>query len=154
MLRVLNYIILFVIVCLASCQTLDVYEKTAFFKKHDWSSAEKPSFTFEIKDTTVPYNIFFVIRHHDAYHFKNIWVNLDVKDPDTTYTIKREFTLANNTQWLGTGMDDIIEQRMPFSDKPYPLKKGTYTFTLQQVMREDPLQNVMAAGIRVEKQKP
>lgn len=79
---------------------------------------------------------------------------MDVKDPDTTYTVKREFTLANNTQWLGTGMDDIIEQRIPFDSKPFPLKKGMYTFTLQQVMREDPLQNVMAAGIRVEKQKP
>jgi hypothetical protein len=31
------------------------------------------------------------------------------------------------------------------------LKKGMYTFTLQHVMREDPLQYVMNAGIRVEK---
>jgi hypothetical protein len=50
-------------------------------------------------------------------------------------------------------MDDIVDQRIPFylNNIPTPLKKGKYTFTLQQVMREDPLQHVLNAGIRVEK---
>ena len=71
-----------------------------------------------------------------------------------TYTIKREFPLADNTKWLGTGMDDIIEHRITFNTLPIHLKKGNYTFSLQQIMREDPLQHVLNAGIRVEKAKP
>jgi gliding motility-associated lipoprotein GldH len=131
---------------------VDIYEKTATFYDHSWKSAERPSFTFEITDTTSLYNIFLVMRHEDAYNYNNIWINLTVKSPVDVVTIRREFILANNKQgWLGSSMDDIIENRIPFNDKPAPLHKGTYTFTLQQDMREDPLDHIINAGIRVEK---
>jgi gliding motility-associated lipoprotein GldH len=92
------------------------------------------------------------MRHEDAYNYNNIWINLTVKSPVDVVTIRREFILANNKQgWLGSSMDDIIENRIPFNDKPAPLHKGTYTFTLQQDMREDPLDHIINAGIRVEK---
>jgi gliding motility-associated lipoprotein GldH len=143
-----------VIVFLASCNTLDIYEKTKAFPEHEWKSSEKPSFTFNIEDTTTLYNMYVVIRHEDAYGYKNIWLNVLVKDPDSSYTIKREFTLADNTKWLGTGIDDIIEHRIIFNGIPISLKKGIYTFTLEEIMREEPLQHILNAGIRVEKVKP
>ncbi len=138
---------------MSSCNTLDVYEKTASFSLHEWKSNQVLPFTFTIKDTITPYNFYIVLRHEDAYRYKNIWLNILVKDPDSSYTIKREFILADNTKWLGTGMDDIVEHRMTFNALPIRLKKGDYTFTLQQIMREDPLQHVLNAGIRVEKAK-
>jgi gliding motility-associated lipoprotein GldH len=138
----------------ASCETIDIYEKTVAFPNHNWKSAERPSFTFEITDTTTLYNIFLVLRHEDAYSYNNIWVNLTVKGPADTITIRREFILGNNRKgWLGSGMDDIFEHRIPFNNKPTPLRKGKYVFTLQQDMREDPLDYVMNAGVRVEKAK-
>ncbi len=148
-----RYLILAVFVAVfASCQTIDVYEKTTAFSTHQWKSGEKPSFTFEITDTTSLYNIFLVLRHEDAYQYNNIWVNMEVKGPKDTVTVRREFILANNRQgWLGSGMDDVFEHRVPFNDRPAPLQKGKYTFTLQQDMRDDPLDHVMNAGIRVEK---
>ena len=33
----------------------------------------------------------------------------------------------------------------------YFRKKGDYTFTIEQIMREDPLNNVLNVGIRIEK---
>ena len=148
------YLILVMVIGLASCETIDIYEKTASFPNHSWASAERPSFTFEITDTTSLYNIFFVLRHEDAYNYNNIWVNLTVKEPSEVVTVRREFILGNNRQgWLGSGMDDIFEHRIPFNPKPAPLRKGKYVFTLQQDMREDPLDHVINAGIRVEKVK-
>lgn len=148
------YLILLIIIGLASCQTIDIYEKTASFPQHSWRSAERPSFTFEITDTTSLYNIFLVLRHEDAYSYNNIWVNLTVKGPTDTVTIRREFILGNNRQgWLGSGMDDIFEHRISFNSTPAPLHKGKYTFTIQQDMREDPLDHILNAGIRVEKVK-
>ncbi len=139
---------------LASCETIDIYEKTTAFKTHSWKSAEKPSFTFEINDTTSLYNIFLVLRHEDAYNYNNIWINMIVKGPADMDTIRREFILGNNKQgWLGSGMDDFFEHRIPFNDKPAPLRSGKYTFTLQQDMREDPLEHIMNVGVRVEKVK-
>lgn len=150
-----KYCFIFLLALVASsCQTIDVYEKTAAFAKHSWKNSEKPSFTFDIKDTASLYNIFFVLRHEDAYNYNNIWVILTVKGPADAVTVRREFILGNNKQgWLGSGMDDIFEHRIAFDNKPAPLHKGAYTFTLQQDMREDPLDHVLNAGIRVEKVK-
>lgn len=149
------FFILLLLAGLAACQTIDIYEKTTTFPSHSWKSAEKPSFTFEITDTTSLYNIFLVLRHEDAYNYNNIWINLTVKGPTDEVTVRREFILANNTsqRWLGSGMDDIFEHRITFNDKPTPLHAGKYTFTLQQDMREDPLEHILNAGIRVEKVK-
>lgn len=148
----ISYFFLFIL-SISSCTTLDVYEKTTSFANHQWQTKEKPSFTFEIKDTAAAYNIYFVLRHEDAYRYKNIWLNLNMKTPDTLVTLKKEFLLADNTKWLGTAMSDIVEHRINFYPLPTKLKKGTYTFTLQQDMREEPLQYILNAGIRVEKAK-
>lgn len=149
---IIAFLAVFIIVI--SCNTVDVYEKTNVFPQHEWKGNELQSFTFAITDTASSYNLYVVFRHEMAYHYKNIWLNVKVKDPDSSYNFKREFTLANNKDWLGTGMDDIIDHRIQFNQAPIHLKKGNYTFSLQQVMREDPLQYVLNAGIRVEKVKP
>ena len=136
----------------AACQPIEIFERTKFFPEHSWSSKEKPSFTFEITDTTALYSVMFVLRHTDAYNYNNIWIKLQTKGPQDSVSVRREFTLATSSQgWLGSGMDDIFEHRLPFNSKPAPLKAGTYTFTLAQDMREDPLDHILNAGIRVEK---
>lgn len=51
-------------------------------------------------------------------------------------------------------MDDIYEHLLPLTPDGtdyYFRKKGDYTFTIEQVMREDPLQHVMNVGLRIEK---
>ena len=134
-----------------ACQSVDMYEHFTSFKDHSWKSSEKPSFSFNISDTNSLYNFYFVLRNEDAYSYKNIWLDIKVKEPDTTITIKREFTLADNKKWFGVAMDDIIEHRIPFNNAPAKLKKGKYEFTISQIMREDPLPHILAAGIRVQK---
>jgi hypothetical protein len=42
-------------------------------------------------------------------------------------------------------MDDIYEHRIELAETQ-SLKAGTYKFTLEQIMREDPLQNVLNVG--------
>jgi gliding motility-associated lipoprotein GldH len=139
--------------CLFSCTHVDLYEKTVPMPGHKWSSSFKPSFTFDIKDTTSLYQVFLVLRHNEKYNFNNIYVNLRASLPgqDTALTIQRDLVLATNEKgWLAQGMDDIYEHRIELGE-PQPLKAGTYTFILEQVMREDPLLNVLDAGLRIEK---
>jgi gliding motility-associated lipoprotein GldH len=144
--------------CLVSCSTIDLYEKSVAIPGHSWKSSFKPSFTFTIKDTTVPYKLYFIIRHNDQYNFNNIYINLITRQPasDSTQTIRLSLELAKNeTGWDATGMDDIYEHRIaltPPGENLYFRKKGDYTFTVEQIMREDPLKNVLNAGLRIEKQ--
>jgi hypothetical protein len=51
-------------------------------------------------------------------------------------------------------MDDIYEHRIPLTPVAEKFRKpGEYTFTVEQIMRENPLNNVLNVGIRVEKQQ-
>lgn len=138
---------------LYSCASIDLYEKTVAIPDHAWKSSYKPSFDFTIKDTSASYTVFLVLRHNEKYSFSNIFLNLYIKGPgqDTAIKTQKELTLATNEKgWLGSGMDDIYEHRIEIAAPP-TLKAGTYTFTLEQIMREDPLENVLNAGIRLEK---
>lgn len=111
---------------------------------------------FDISDTGSFYNIYVAIRHSDAYRYNNIWLNITTQSPnDTPRTQLLNISLADNTRgWLGSGMDDIFDRRARITEAPIRLRKGTYTFKLQQAMREDPLGYVLSAGIRVEKVQP
>jgi gliding motility-associated lipoprotein GldH len=138
-----------------SCTPIDLYEKTVAIPGHAWKSSFKPAFTFTIKDTAVQYQPFIILRHTDRYNYNNIYINLYVQLPngDTVKRIHQNLELGNDeTGWKGDGMDDIYEHRIALGGAE-PFKKGDFIFTLEQVMREDPLQQVLDVGIRVEKVK-
>ena len=119
----------------------------------------KPSFAFTIKDTSSAYQLFLLLRHNDKYNFNNLYINLYTKQPgqDSTQSTRYDLTLATNEKgWLGTGMDDIYEHRIaltPAGQKFYFRKSGDYTFSVEQIMREDPLNNVLNVGLRIEKKE-
>lgn len=149
-----SYLILLVSI-LFSCTTIDIFEKSVAIPGHEWKSSYRPSFEFNITDTATTYNVFLVFRHTEKYNFNNIFINLYVKGPgmDSTIKIQQDVLLATNEKgWLGTGMDDIYEHRSTLAARQ-PLKAGTYTFTIEQIMREDPLQEVLNVGLRLEKEK-
>ena len=141
---------------MVGCDTVSVYEKITRFPAFKWESSNKPTFNFTIKDTNSLYNIFIVVRHEDAYHFNNLWLNVTTKAPGTAPINQQlELILADNGKgWRGSGLDDIFTHRVQITQAPIKLKQGDYQFTLQQTMRENPLESVMDAGIRVEKAMP
>jgi len=155
MIKPATAIIVAICMLIYSCNTVDLYEKSVTIPGHSWDNSFRPSFDFVIKDTTSLYQVYLVLRHTEKYRYTNIYVNLFIQPPgvDTAIRIQRDLTLATNADgWLGTGMDDIYEHRIALGD-PQTLKSGNYKFTLEQIMRENPLQHVLNAGIRVEKLK-
>ncbi len=142
-----------------SCTSIDLYEKAVTIPGHSWKTSFKPSFTFTIKDTTSPYRVFLTLRHTDKYNYNNIYINLITKQPgqDSTQAARYDLQLATNEKgWLGKGMDDIYDHRIPLTPSGqqfYFRKAGDYTFTIEQIMREDPLNNVFNVGLRIEKKE-
>ena len=136
------------------CMKLNQYEKNVEIPLQQWSYNFQPEFEFEISDTVSAHNVFVVLRHSDAYAYKNIWMNISTLQPgDSTYKTERfEFNLQlADGKWLGTGYGDIWEIRHPLFKNIYFKKKGTYKIQLHQIMRDDPLHHIMNAGIRIEK---
>ena len=150
-----SLLILIVVSCwLAACDPVNVYEKNKDIPGHSWEYGLQPSFDFNIKDTLSLYNLYIVLRHTDNYHYNNIWLNVGSQSPGDSMRNQR-FDLQLGTDahgWEGAGMDDIWEVRKPITKGPVKFSKaGNYTFTLTQVMRENPLPGIMNAGIRVQR---
>ena len=138
---------------IVACQTIPLSEQNTIHPEHQWNSAKPEKYLFNITDTSQMYKIVFVIRHHNAYHYKNIWLQVSTKSPsDSAITQTLNLQLADDQKgWLGVGMDDIFDQRIPINATPTKLKLGIYNFSMQHTMREDPLLGILATGLRVEK---
>ncbi len=155
-------LLLVLVICsllFASCSlSTDVFEKDVQIPGQEWESSFKPQVKFELKaiDTASLYDIFLVLRHSDAYYFNNIWIQGSVQEPgDSAAKSERyDLTLATNEKgWLGSGMDDIYEHRILIQPRTKFKRPGTYSFTIEQIMRQDPLKHVLNVGVRVEKAK-
>jgi gliding motility-associated lipoprotein GldH len=133
-----------------------IYEKNIALPGQQWADSFRPSFSFTIsdKDTAYRYNIFIVLRHTDAYNYNNIWIRGTIRQPgdSTARNDRYDLLLATNDKgWLGTGMEDIYEQRVSIQQSTRFKQPGVYSFTLEQVMREDPLKHVLNVGVRIER---
>ncbi|MDI9319489.1 MAG: gliding motility lipoprotein GldH [Phycisphaerales bacterium] len=158
---------------LSGCVSSPYYQKSFNIPNNKWAQDFKPNFIVDIDDTSVHYNIHFIIRHTNLYAYSNIWLWVSVKQPgETTFTRTRiEIPLANlQGRWLGEGMGEIYEQRrmivlnhneIPVTDALISIseesinqlfsKKGRYEIRLEQNMREQSLADVLHIGIRIEK---
>lgn len=146
--------LLMAVYSLSGCGKLNHFEKNVAIPGHAWSSDFQPEINVQITDTASAYDLFLVLRHTNSYRWNNLWINFYIKHPgEEEFKAQRlEVVLATDDKgWLGSGMDNIFEQRqLIFQDFKFP-DTGTYVFRLEQIMREDPLQEVLNAGIRLQK---
>lgn len=138
----------------ASCIKIGLYEKQATIPSQQWFYTDVPQFTFHIDDTTSLYNVYAIIRHTDLYGYNNLWLRIGLKTPSDSFNYQNvNLALATDSKgWEGTGMNDIYEVRKSISAAPFSFKSaGDYTFTIAQIMRENPLNNILNVGLRIEK---
>lgn len=149
-------LVLLITCCLLqnSCTQIEIFEKNTVIPKYEWQSNFKVTGRFAITDTVSAYNIYIVLRHTDAYKYNNIWLNIGLQPPgDSMHIQKIDLKLGNDANgWEGTGMNDIWEVRKLLNGEPGRFKQaGNYNFSISQIMRDNPLLNIMSAGLRVEK---
>ncbi|MDB5203206.1 MAG: gldH [Ferruginibacter sp.] len=147
-------LLLTICVTMFSCRQLDVFEKSTAIPDYKWQSSFAASGEFNIIDTVSAYNLYIVLRHTDAYPYNNIWLNVGLQSPGDTMFLQRvDLSLGNDANgWEGRGMNDIWEVRKKLNAEPRRFrKKGAYKFDIYQIMRDNPLPEVMSAGLRIEK---
>lgn len=149
-------ICIFLSIAYCGCRQVELYERLKNVPKAEWQSSYSPTFTFNINDTISLYDIYIVIRHTNSYAYNNVWLESSLQLPEDSngITQKLDLQLANNSGWLGVGMDDIFTRRIKITAVPQQFKKGgIVTFTLKQIMRQNPLPGIMQIGVRIEKIK-
>ncbi len=137
-----------------SCIKIGLYEKQVVIPSQKWFYTNVPQFTFHIDDTTSFYDVYVILRHTNLYDYNNVWLRIGLKTPSDSFNYQNiNLVLATDAKgWEGTGMDDIYEVRKSISAAPFTFKSaGDYTFSIAQIMRENPLNNILNVGLRIEK---
>lgn len=140
---------------LSSCNNNVVYSKYQKFNENEWYAKDKAVFDLEITDTVTLNNISLMVRHADAYPYRNLFVFVTTKYPDgKVLTDTMEVILSDEKgKWQGSGAGDIFDFKVPIKKNVrFPLA-GKYQFSFEQGMRVDPLPLIMDFGFEIEKSK-
>ena len=117
-----------------------------------WKMDAENKFQFDVTDTLAIHNLYVNMRNTSDYRYSNLYVFITTTFPNGSIALDTvECPIADpiTGQWYGKGVGDLWDNRVLFKQSPFPFK-GTYTYTVQQAMRQD-LGGVTDVGFRVEK---
>lgn len=148
-------VVLSVVLLLSGCDKNVVYKAHEDIDDGLWYIKNKPSFKVEITDTTQTYNVYYLLRNALQYPYYNLYLTRTFTGPDQkviSNTLEEVF-ISNETTGkpYGHGLGDLFDHKIPFLKNHRFARSGTYTFTLSQSMRQNPLPFVISVGISVEK---
>lgn len=147
-------LIILAVTGVSSCQDTQTFADDNFeIAGHNWSYTEKIQVPVTIENPDLLYNLYVNLRLTSSYKYSNIFLLIHIVGPDGKKTTERkEFRVAlPDGEWLGSGSGDLYSFQMPFKENfKFPLK-GKYVIELEQNMRDNPLNNISDAGVRVEK---
>lgn len=138
------------------CQPRNDFKVIYDLKNSEWPIDSLQKFTFEIEDVTLPYNFYYLIRNAQQYPFYNLYVKRTLSDSTgKALSESLEEVILFDTKTgkpLGKGLGDIFDHKLRLRTlSNYRFSKaGTYTFTIEQNMRQDPLLGIMSVGLSVE----
>ncbi len=139
---------------LTSCQdTQTVVDNNLEIAGHNWSYTEKVQVPAMIENADLLYNLYVNLRLTASYKYSNIFILIHITGPDGKKTTERkEFRLAlPDGEWLGSGSGNLYSYQMLFKESHKFPAKGKYIIELEQNMRDNPLNSVTDAGVRIEK---
>jgi gliding motility-associated lipoprotein GldH len=150
-------VIILIAALVSGCDTSRVFEENRDFNKRAWTVNDTAVFEFSIPEPTANYNLLCNIRNTLEYPYSRIFVNYTLEDSThrvlTTKLVSNYlFDVKTGEPQGNSGLGDIYDHR--FSLESRKLSPGKYFVKLQQYMRTDTLQGVLAAGVRVEKIGP
>ncbi len=147
------FLVILLLVAVVSCDRKRVFESYRTLDKNGWNKDSVVVFHVQITDTFKCNNLYVNIRNKGTYPYSNLWLFLTVGSPDGTQrTDTVEFTLAEPSgRWKGSGIGGLHDNQFPYKSSVFFPRKGDYTFSIKQGMRDKVLQGIRDIGVRVEK---
>ena len=144
------------VVLTSSCDSNKIFEEYIEVKNANWKKENIASFEFNAKDTTTAHNLYINVRNTGTYSYSNLYLFVTMQGPsggllkDTVNCILAD----NRGKWLGSGVGDLWDLRIPYVGGFKFAQSGNYIVTLEQGMRvEAGLEGITDIGLRVEKVK-
>ncbi len=138
---------------LFGCSRNRVFSDYKTFPEGEWFAKDKVVFEMDITDSQSLNNVYLKVRHGDAYPYRNLFLFVNTVYPDgKEIRDTMEVLLSNQKgEWLGSGVGDIFDYKVPIKRNVRFALTGKYKFTFEQAMRVDPLPMMLDFGFEVEK---
>lgn len=143
------------IVLISSCDRTKFYDESLSLQNDKWPKDKAMSFKVNIEDTLSTYRFFINVRNSTSYKYKNIYFFLSTEFPGGGMSRDTIDCLlaAKNGEWFGKGTGRYRDNRIPIRSNIRFPRVGTYTLSLNQAMREDMLEGISEAGVRLEREE-
>lgn len=142
-----------IVACFTSCGPDYLYSEEKKIQNGQWAYRDTMDFSFTVTDTSQFYNLFADFEYADTFPMQNVYLRLYTRFPDGKRSARvRSFDLFDaqgNTTGKCSG--HTCNTRFTLQDKAYFNIPGTYTITLEQFTRRDPLPGINIAALAVEK---
>jgi gliding motility-associated lipoprotein GldH len=133
-----------------SCDRRMVYDHFETMDNGTWGWRDAREFKVEVSDTLSLHNIYLQVRHTVEYPMSNLYMFVYVKSPAGQLlkdTVNIQLAEPDG-KWIGKGSGHLRELSLLYRKQTRFGEKGTYTFTLEQGMRNPELP-VTDVGIRI-----
>ena len=140
-----------------SCNSDRIFEKNVKINDRIWDIGNPAIFRFEIQDTHVPYDFYFNLRNSILYPYLNIYLNYSLMD--TLGNVSRADLVnirlfdSRTGEPLGDGLGDIFDHQYQVIDEYRFNNPGFYQMRVTHYMRPDSLPEIMAVGLRIEREE-
>lgn len=133
--------------------------------RHKWDKQTEFLFNVDIRDTSVPYDVFLQLRNNNTYPYQNIWIfyteermsapasaippaeSVTLPPPVVSDTI--EYLLADDFgKWTGNGIT-LFQNRLLIKQQYHFPDTGRYTISLRHGMRDNPLKGIEDVGLYI-----
>lgn len=136
---------------LVGCESDPLINETMEIDASIWAYEQPVTFTAEVDDTLANHNFYIQLRHGGDYKYQNLIVFFRTYYPNNTFiTDTVDCPLAEpDGKWKGSGLGDILDNRIVFKiNQKFP-QTGTYNFELQHGMRPDSIHEIYDVGLLV-----
>lgn len=146
--RIGPLILLLLVVATAGCRLRhNDYSDFRTFDNADWAYADSLEFVPQLEDSVADGHLGVCVRHTDAYHYSNLWVELSWPVNDSVrHTDTLQLQLADDFgKWHGTG-SGVSYQYVDTLKQPVRLRRGV-PLRLRHIMRIDTLHDIEQVGL-------
>ena len=151
--------LLLLVITMVSCDNNRVYD-SYHTVNNGWNIQEPIQFEVSDVDSIVPHNVFITLRNTNEYKYSNLFLIARMDTPNGKQLIDTlEYTMATpEGEWLGTGFNDVKENKLWYKEGVRFRESGTYNFSIEHAVRkngnitgDERLEGITEVGLRIER---
>ncbi len=141
----------FVLILALGCGSDCIYQQSFSLPEAGWAYEDSIRFDFEIPDTSAHYNLNLKLKHAWDFPYQNLYVKFYTRFPSgkmIEQLVSLELT-ENAVVWQGECSGKWCTINIPLQSNAYFPETGKYSITLEQYMRQSPVEGVKSFSLCV-----